>query len=144
MGWWHFDDKKVEAYIRDAMKKNAMYRPIDKQLEYAWASLYALRGSIDPNDDNRELAAAEHYMYARWQICSGKTNEAVMRVLTLGYDPVKIVGDLPLFYVIRKVAGHSWSRPSTDSLRWGFRGCNDGAADARRITPDPEARPLRQ
>ena len=140
MSWWYFDDNKVRAYNDDAMRKRAVNQPIDNQLGYAWSDLYNLRGSIDPDDENRELAAAEHYMYARWQVCSGKTNETVMRILTLGYDPVKVLGDLPLFYVIRRVAGHSWSRPSTDSLRWGFRGCNDGAVDARRITPDPDAK----
>ena len=142
MGWWYFDDQKVRDYIDDAMKKNVVFQPIDNQLGYAWNYLYNLRGRIDPDDDNRELAAAEHYMYARWQVCSGKTNETVMRILTLGYDPVKVLGNHPILFVIRKVAGHSWSRPSTDSLRWGFRGCNDGAADARRITPDPDAKPL--
>lgn len=139
---WSFDDKKVQTYIDKAMAENRIYKPIDTQLSQAWAWLYALRDKTDPDGDDRELAAAEHYMYARWQVCSGKTSEAVMRVLTVGYDPAKLLGYLPGILIIRKIAGHSWSRPSTDSLRWGWRGCNDGRADSRRITPDPDARPL--
>jgi hypothetical protein len=52
-----------------------------------------------------------------------------MGALTLGYDPAKLIGYHPVVLIIRKAAGHSWSRPSTDSLRWGMRGCADGSAD---------------
>lgn len=140
MGWWFFDDKKTQGYIDDALKRNAQY--LDGQLFNAWSDLFNLRGKIDPTDDNRELAAAEHYMYARWQVATGKSSEAVMLILTLGYDPVKILGYIPAIWVARRLKGHTWSRPSTDSLRWGLRGCNDGAKDWHRITPDPDARPL--
>ena len=141
MGWWFFDDKKTQGYIDDALKKNAQY-PIDTQLFSAWSYLYNLRGKIDPTDDNRELAAAEHYMYARWQVGTGNSSEAVMLILTMGYDPIKILGYIPAVWIARRLKGHTWSRPSTDSLRWGMRGCNDGAKDWHRITPDPDARPL--
>jgi|HubBroStandDraft_6_1064221.scaffolds.fasta_scaffold330105_2 hypothetical protein len=133
---WSFDDNKVQRYINQAMAQNASYKPIDRQLEAAWSTLYAKRGKDDPDDDDRELAAAEHYMYARWQVCSGKTSAEMMRLLVLGYDPVKLIGYHPIPLIIRKLAGHSWSRPSTDSMRWGFKGVNDGVADTQRITPD--------
>jgi hypothetical protein len=139
MGWWAFDDKKVRAYIDDAMKKNATWTPIDIQLRHAFKYLFELRGSTDPKDDNRELAAAEHYMYARWQVCSGETKEEVMRIMVVGYESFKVATDLSA-YVIRKVAGYSWSRPSIDSIRWGKRGCDDGHNDAWRITRDPDER----
>jgi hypothetical protein len=86
-----FDDSKTQGHIDWAMKKNAQY-PLDTQLFSAWSDLLNLRGKTDPNDDNRELAAAEHYAYARWQVATGKTSEEVMRILTLGYDPIKILG----------------------------------------------------
>ena len=63
---WSFDDGKVQGYVNQAMAQNASYKPIDRQLEMAWSTLYAKRGKDDPDDDDRELAAAEHYMYARW------------------------------------------------------------------------------
>ena len=59
-----------------------------------------------------------------------------MRLYVLGYDPVKLPFYHPIPLIIRKLAGHSWSRPSTDSMRWGFKGINDGEADTQRITPD--------
>jgi hypothetical protein len=138
MGWWSFDDSKTQGYIDWAMKKNAQYG-IDQQLFSTWSDLFNYRGQTDPNDDNRELAAAEHYAYARWQVATGKTSEEVMRLLTFGYDPIKILGYIPAVWVGRKVFGWSFSRPSTDSFRWGMRGCTDGANDYHRITPDPDA-----
>jgi hypothetical protein len=136
MGWWSFDDSKVQGYINKAMAQNALYKPIDRQLESAWSALYSQRETDDPDGDDRELSAAEHYMYARWQVCSGKTSEAVMRLLVLGYDPAKTFGYHPIPLIVRKLAGHSWSRPSTDSMRWGFKGINDGVADTKAISPD--------
>jgi len=96
MGWWSFDDSKVQGYINRAMAKNASFQPIDTQLERAWYALYSQRKTDDPDGDDRELAAAEHYMYARWQVCSGQTSEAMMRLLVLGYDPAKLIGYHPI------------------------------------------------
>ena len=41
------------------MAENAVYQTIDKQLGYAWNTLYHLRERIDPKGDGRELATAE-------------------------------------------------------------------------------------
>ena len=136
MGWWYFDDGKVYSYINSALAENSNYQPIDNQLEMAWSSLFMQRENEDPEGDNRELAAAEHYMYARWQVCTGKTWADVMRARAIGYDMAKLLGYIPLVFAIRKLAGHSWSRPSTDSIRWGLRGCNQGVQDSRAISPD--------
>jgi len=126
---WSFDDAKTQGYIDKAMSENSSYKPLSNQLQMAWGWLYQKRDKEDPKGDDRELAAAEHYMYARWQVCSGETNVAVMTFLTLGYDPAKLVGYLPTIFIIRKLAGHSWSRPSTDSLKWGMKGTVDGQRD---------------
>lgn len=126
---WSMDDAKTQRYIDRAMSENSSYKPIEHQLEMAWSGLVQKRDNEDPKGDDRELAAAEHYMYARWQVCSGKTGSVVMTTLTLGYDPAKLLGYVPAVFVIRKLAGHSWSRPSTDSMRWGMRGVSHGGAD---------------
>ena len=133
---WSMDDAKTQRYIDKAMSEWSSYKPIDRQLEMAWGWLVQKRDNEDPKGDDRELAAAEHYMYARWQVCTGKTSAFVMTTLTLGYDPAKLIGYLPPVLLIRKAAGHSWSRPSTDSIRWGMRGVHDGTADTKAITKD--------
>ena len=125
---WSMDDHKVQNYINAAIDNWTDTSPMSKRLEMAWSQLYQQRNK-DPDGDDRELAAAEHYMYARWQVASGETQEQIMQALTLGYDPAKLLGYIPLVFAIRKIAGHSWSRPSTDSMRWGMKGCSDGAKD---------------
>ena len=133
---WSLDDAKTQRYINEAMADSASFSPIENQLSQAWSYLFQKRERNDPKGDDRELAAAEHYMYARWQVCSGKTWADVMRIWALGYDAAKLAGYIPVVFAIRKAVGHSWSRPSTDSIRWGLRGANDGVRDTKAIGPD--------
>ncbi len=140
MGVLSFDDQKVQTYINKALAANSHRKSFGERLLGAFGDLYAQRGREDPNDDNLELAAAEHYMYARYQVYSGETQATVMQAVTIGYDAMKLLACLPLFYVIRKfVVQHSWARPSTDIIRWGLRGCQDGEVD-RRIIPEGSER----
>jgi hypothetical protein len=78
---WSFDDSKVQKYINKAMVENQG----NPSKAHGW--LYALRETSDPKGDDRELAAAEHYMYAREYVRMGKSPEALMKFFALGYDP---------------------------------------------------------
>jgi hypothetical protein len=124
-----FDNNRVQTYIDKAMADNTNFKPIGNQLEMAWSQLYMQREKEDPKCDNEELAAAEHYMYARWQVATGKTWEWVMVTRTFGYDVAKLLGYVPVILLIRKALGHSWVWPSTSSISWGLDGCNHGAQD---------------
>lgn len=58
------DNAKVQGYIDESFdQQNRVYKGIAR-LSQAHAWLYQKRQSDDPNDDNDELAAAEHYMWA--------------------------------------------------------------------------------
>ena len=122
------DDDKVTGYINQSFDVTSHLFGISK-LNSAWSWLYGKRGTDDPDNDDDELAAAEHYMYAPWQVASGGTNEHIMRLLTLGYDPGKLLGYLPPIWLARKLAGQSWARPSFGSIAWGMQGCHDGVKD---------------
>jgi hypothetical protein len=136
MGLFSFDDQKVQMYVNKALAENVHQKSYEHRLLGAFGSLYAQRGREDPNDENLELAAAEHYMYARYQVYSGETQATVMEMLTVGYDAMKVLSYLPLFYLFRRfIVKHSWTRPSTDIIRWGLKGCQDGEAN-RRIIPE--------
>jgi hypothetical protein len=100
-----FDDKKVQAYIDHVMEANAQY--LNNQLSYAYMEIRHQRETEDPKDDDRELAAAEHYMYARWQVASGESSQKMMQICTLGYDPIKILGYVPVVLALRKAVGYS-------------------------------------
>jgi len=120
-----FDDEKVRQYLRESEKAEG------KSPKLQWSYLVEKRKHDDPDDDDDELAAAEHYMYARWQVGSGETNAAVMIGLTMGYDPMKLAGYIPIIYLARRIAGHTWSTPSVHSMEWGLRGCTDGMSDQK-------------
>lgn len=140
MGFLSFDDQKVQTYINNALAANSHQKSFEERLLGAFTDLYKQRGREDPNDDNLELAAAEHYMYARYQVYSGESQADVMKAVVVGYDAMKLLASLPLIYAVRKfVVRHSWTRPSTDIIRWGLRGCQDGEAN-RRIIPEGASR----
>src|SRR5262245_60295540 len=122
---WSFDDRKCQAYIDAAMAENAAYQPIDRQANYAFHTLKNRRATTDPEDNDRELAAAEHYLFARAKVGNGELSEEVVKVAVVGYDPLKVLGYVPIVWIPRKLAGNSWSRPSFDSIKWGLRGCHD-------------------
>lgn len=135
MGLFSFDDQKVQNYINNALAANLFRKSFEARLLGAFNELYAQRGREDPNDENLELAAAEHYMFARYEVYSGEMPATVMRAATVGYDAMKTVGLFPGTFAIRKAIGHSWTRPSTDIIRWGLKGCQDGEMN-RQIRPE--------
>lgn len=133
------DNAKVQGYIDESFtQQNRIFNGVGR-LAQAHAWLYQKRQTEDPNDDNDELAAAEHYMWARWKVASGEIGVLAMQLLVLGYDPVKLLGYLPPVFIGRKIAGHSWSWPSFDSIRWGNGGIADGRRDKEILDSNPDA-----
>ena len=130
---------KVQGYIDESFnQQNRVYTGIAR-LSQAHAWLYMKRQKDDPNDDDEELAGAEHYMWARWHVASGDISVFIMHLLVLGYDPVKLLGYLPPVLAFRKAAGHSWTYPSFDSIRWGNGGIADGRRDKELLDQFPDA-----
>ncbi len=80
-------------------------------------------GSLDEN-----LAAAEHYMFARWSVCEGSVSATQMRAMVLGYDSLKMFGLGPLM----QTTSNPTAPASVASLRWGMTGVNDGDAQHSR------------
>ena len=133
------DNAKVQSYVDQSFdQQNRIFNGVGR-LAQAHAWLYQKRQAEDPNDDNEELAGAEHYMWARWKVASGEIGILTMHLLVLGYDPVKLIGYLPGPFVIRKIAGHNWSTPSFDSIRWGNGGIADGRRDKDILDRNPDA-----
>lgn len=133
------DNAKVQGYIDESFdQQNRVYKGIAR-LSQAHAWLYQKRQSDDPNDDNDELAAAEHYMWARWKVAADEIDIIIMHLLVLGYDAFKLLGYLPPVFVARKAGGHNWSTPSADSIRWGNGGIADGRRDQEILKQFPDA-----
>lgn len=70
---------------------------------------------------NPELAAAEHYLYARYAVANGDYSPFEMKVLVWGYGFLKSV--------VPKTGICSKSPDTQGSRDWGYRGADDGAND---------------
>jgi hypothetical protein len=82
-----------------------------------------------------DLAAAAHYMLARYHVCAAQAAAWQMRVIINGYDDRKrwLIGrgDREL----RAMALNSNNRPFPPDFalrQWAFRGVTDGEADRQR------------
>ncbi len=130
-GWFSYckppipevDDAVVQGIIDKAIKNNTDSSG-KINLEAAWGEVLALRnkreGCCDVN-----LAAAEHYLYARWQASEGRS---------LGYAELLDLGN----YVYKSVHGPfpnagsgicPKTRSSLAQLKWGTKGTLDGRAE---------------
>ena len=103
----------------------------------AFRHLQAMRqvpgASLDLN-----LAAAEHYMFARLLVCSGDVSRGQMRVLVRSYDLKKRL-DLAFGDPNSEaVTDNPVSPPDSDVEAWGLRGSTDGENDHSRCNSDVE------
>jgi hypothetical protein len=121
----HVNDTVVQTHINAALVAGTIGRNID--LESAWRHLRLLRENhcCDVN-----LAAAEHYMYARMLVANGDFSFAVM-ILIIGYDLLKLThlaprtGDCPI------------TRASLSAISWATSGAVDGESDYYGSPPTP-------
>jgi hypothetical protein len=117
------DDAVVQGFIDKAIK-NHTDAAGKTDYEAAWGELLAMRnkkeGCCDVN-----LAAAEHYLYARWQASEGRSL-SYAELLDLGnYIYKSVHGPFPN-------AGSGFcpkTRSSLAQLKWGTKGTLDGKAE---------------
>ncbi|WP_412543480.1 peptidoglycan-binding domain-containing protein [Longispora sp. K20-0274] len=121
------DDDLVKDIIRGALwatddAKREVMRCWD-----AWAALKARRDAENPaKPGDVNLAAAEHYMFARF--------------LSAGIVPAVVVDVMALSYTAFKTVGARWhagtgpvTPPSAAQLKWGALGAHDGAWSTARF-----------
>jgi hypothetical protein len=84
-------------------------------------------GSLD-----LDLAAAEHHLFARWQVCTGHVSQEQMRGLVRGYDLKKRLDRLLGNPNAEAVTANPVSPPDDGVRDWGLRGVVEGEADRRR------------
>ena len=76
-----------------------------------------------------ELAAAEHYMFARLMVCSGHVSQTQMRMLVDGYHMKKMIDRLRGDPNAEAVTSNPVSPPDPGVHQWGRVGLIDGQAD---------------
>jgi LysM repeat protein len=131
------DDHKTQALIDRAMSEARAHARGDHNLmlERAFRRLQAARrvpgASLDMN-----LAAAEHYTFARWEVGVGNVHPAQMRALVVGYDLKKVADRLRGDPNASRTSSNPVSPPSADVVRWGLKGVNHGVIDHDRYNPN--------
>jgi hypothetical protein len=124
------DPIQTQKYIDDALRKFTSYTdPVERNVR-AFAYLRGMRRrgdepllkkySITVPDDpgapfDESLADAEHYMYARFLTSS--TGDPSVRTLVTGLQDARTNPKYPVL------------PPSSESMRWGYKGVDDGLAD---------------
>jgi hypothetical protein len=116
------DDGAVQAHIDQALEQNS------DDVGNASLSLMAKRNeSTDCDDEN--LAAAEHYMFARWLVGELYVPAGMVTAAVVDYALFKIVAFQPYAF-LNWVLGHCQATtPSTFQVKWGLKGVLHGRAD---------------
>ena len=128
------NDSKVRALIDGAMRNggtkdaccgraDVAFRSLQKERQVAGASL------------NMDLAAAEHFLFARIMVCTGFVSPTQMRALVVGYDAKKWIDRLRGTPNATAVTANPVSPPDKDVVRWGLAGVAEGSADHDRCNP---------
>ena len=90
--------------------------------------------SVDEN-----LAAAEHYMFARAMVCSAAVSPTQMRLMVLGYDVSKMILQIVGADGAMRTTDNPTSRASPAQIAWGLLGVRAGSSDHDRcnasVTP---------
>src|SRR5262245_30997883 len=82
------------------------------------------------------LAAAEHYMFARWLVGTGYVHQAQMRTLVVGYDAKKLLERLRGDSNASRTTANPVSPPDVDVVRWGLKGVEQGVKDHAQYFPN--------
>jgi hypothetical protein len=90
--------------------------------------------SVDEN-----LAAAEHFMFARAMVCSATVSPTQMRLMVLGYDVSKMILQVVGAEGAMQTTANPTSRASTAQIGWGLLGVQRGSEDHDRCNAAAEA-----
>ena len=152
LGCTRLDDTGVRQIINDsltqaraAVQGNAAYssQPCCGQFSYAWVKVLVPRRRVPGASLTSNLAAAAHYMLARYHVCSAKATVRQMAVVVDAYDAKKRVaiahGDADL-----KSIGLTGNRPFPPDFAvrdWADKGAREGERDRLRCNTS-QAPPL--
>lgn len=127
--WAILDQPAVQGDVDDTLVKDIIKGALwaettgteEERCQRAWLTLKGRRDAEDPSKPGDvNLAAAEHYMFARY--------------MSAGYTPAMAVDMLAIAYYAVKKTGLRWKAgtgpvtpPSAGQLKWGTLGAHDGA-----------------
>ena len=139
-------DTKVSALISRYLSNVGNADACCGKVEVAFRALQAARRLPGASLD-LDLAAAEHYMFARFMLCTGTVSATQMRTLIVGYDAKKLIDRLRNNPNAAATTANPVSPPDADVIRWGLRGVVEGQTDHDRCNSTvkpPMWRPLEE
>jgi len=125
-------DPKVQAIIDRELVKYLSHEPRERT-RLAFRSLQERRQGPEPLDIN--LAAAEHYLFARF--LAGRTGEPLVRFAPTLYGIKKRAYFALGIGQRMAVTSNPVLPPNADVERWGNKGADDGLADYTAATHAP-------
>lgn len=109
--------------VSDSEVRNHIQSNLERANDNPSTAFSYLRNEREQKCCDVDLAAAEHYMYARSQVQSGESSYSAMVRLIRGYDSIKSL--IPDALIPR--TGDCPPTPSSDSqTEWGLTGASDG------------------
>jgi hypothetical protein len=140
------NDTKVSTIIADALNNTGNSDACCGKTELGFRNLQAARRVPGASLD-MDLAAAEHYLFARFMVCTGTVSAMQMRAFVVGYDIKKWIDRVRGNSNAAATTGNPVSPPDRGVVRWGLQGVVDGQTDHDRcnkaVSP-PMWRPLEQ
>lgn len=126
------EDRSVQKIINDYLTNYGWEH--DKCCGTIHSAFRALQEFRQKPGNSLDLAyaAAEHYMFARFMVCSGAVSETQMKALVVAYDAKKWLDSKTGNPNEEAVTANPVSPPSRLVLRWGVSGATVGASDCKR------------
>jgi hypothetical protein len=122
------NDRHVRSLIAGAMANPGTADACCGQVEVAFRSLQTARRVPGASLDI-DLAAAEHYLFARWLVCAGAVSTMQMHALIVGYDAKKWIDRVRGNPNAVATTTNPVSPPDRDVVRWGLAGMTEGSHD---------------
>jgi len=129
------DDKTVQSHIDSYQGRYLRSEQLERN-RLAFRAIKDFRNSAGDSTDE-SLAAAEHYLFARYMVSNTVVSKTQMVAMVLGYDGVKAVAQTNRYTeaAMRHNPVRATSKVSAASISWGLKGADDGEKDRAKYSP---------
>ena len=129
------DDTVVKGHIDEYLGRYSTLPPLQRNGLAFRDIIDFLNAGGDSADES--LAAAEHYLFAKYMVSNIVVSEHQMIVMVLGYDGIKAIAQTNSY--TERAMRHNPDRPtskvSASSIVWGLKGAKDGESDHQSFAP---------
>ena len=136
------NNEAVRMHINRALVIHAGESDFLRRLTKAFRLLQAERRVPEASHDEN-LAAAEHYMFARQAVASNAVSLSQMLIMVVGYDATRYALERVGLGTRVQTPVHSAASASQDSIGWGVAGAMRGETDRETWLPGSTPPPFK-